>query len=53
VGKQEGKSFEGEKTSFIHFTRNRRQSANGPILVKILGLVIARDCGTKHTPHML
>jgi hypothetical protein len=52
VGKQEGASFEGEKTSFIHFTRNRRQSANGPILIKILGLVMdSRLWYQAHTAH--
>lgn len=29
-----GASFEGDKTAFIHFTRNSRQSADGPIRVK-------------------
>jgi len=29
-----GASFEGDKTAFIHFTRNSRQSADEPISVK-------------------
>jgi hypothetical protein len=29
-----GASFEGDKTAFIHFTRNSRQSAEDPISVK-------------------
>lgn len=34
-----GASFEGDKTAFIHFTRNSRQSADEPISVK------AKRCG--------
>jgi hypothetical protein len=29
-----GASFKGDKTAFIHFTRNSRQSVDGPISVK-------------------
>ena len=36
-----GASFEGDKTAFIHFTRNSRQSADEPISVK----------GKRYTPH--
>lgn len=49
-----GASFEGDKTSFIHFTRNSNRSADEPILVKgreikptssvkILGLVMGSE----------
>jgi hypothetical protein len=49
--RRSGASFEGDKTAFIHFTRNIRQSAEDPISVKgeevrptpsvkILGLVM-------------
>lgn len=59
-----GASFEGEKTFFIHFTRNSGKSADESITVegqevrptssvKILGLVMDSRLVTKNTPHVL
>jgi hypothetical protein len=58
--RRSGASFEGDKTAFIHFTRNSRQSAEDPISVKgeevrptpsvkILGLVI--DSRLRYQEH--
>jgi hypothetical protein len=55
-----GASFEGDKTAFIHFTRNSRQSADEPISVKgedvrptssvkILGLIM--DSRLRYQEH--
>ena len=55
-----GASFEGDKTAFIHFTRNSRQSADEPISVKgeelrptasvkILGLIM--DARLRYREH--
>lgn len=55
-----GASFEGEKTSFIHFTRNSQQSSDEPIAVKgrevrltpsvkILGLIM--DSELRYKEH--
>ena len=58
--RRSGASFEGDKTAFIHFTRNSRQSAEDPISVKgeevrptpsvkILGLVM--DSRLRYQEH--